>query len=202
MKLEAHSMSPADLQVLGVPQLGATHFSVTQEVRAKRWLSIRTWVDTPGVLQTVFPIALCSVAFVRDRWGPGIYKCTWLSTDKDGKSKTLGPGRRFEVAKLAAPEPAADPTGADNRERRAKRPLRVKVKRGSLKSQLAVLAQLQNMTRQSVDAAVTERMTFIQAEAQRNREHQLELERLRMRHERTPQAEPASSNGSVRASAG
>src|SRR6266849_2120550 len=142
-----HDLSPADTQVLGLPKAGTTHFAVTQEVRPKRWQSIRTWVDTPGVLQSVFPIALCSVAFVRDRWGPGIYKCSWLLTDTQGKSTVLGPGRRFEVAKPAAPEPVADPTGVQNRERREKRPLRVKVKRGSLKSQLAVLGQLQAMTR-------------------------------------------------------
>jgi hypothetical protein len=185
------SMSVADAAVLGRPKDGATHFSVLQEVRPKRWVSIRTWVDKPGVLQSVFPLVLCTVDFFGERWGPGIYKCGWLQVDPDtGKSQTLGPGRRFEVMQPAAPVPEPESASAAPAPKKTK----VKLKRSSLKAQLSVLSQLQAMTRESVNAAVGERVAFIQAEAQRNREHQLEIERLRLRGERDRRAaEPVSA---------
>jgi hypothetical protein len=181
-------MADGDAAVLGRPKEGTSHFSALQELRAKRWVSIRTAIDKPGVLQSVFPIQVCTVEFFRERWGAGVYKCTWLQVDPDtGKSQTLGPGRRFEVMAPAPPEPPPPPAPEA-----PKKKIKVKLKRSSLKAQLSVLSQLQAMTRESVNAAVGERVAFIQAEAQRNREHQIELERLRMRGERDRRAaEPA-----------
>jgi hypothetical protein len=190
-------MPASDMAVLGRPRDNTTHFAVVQEVKPKRWQSIRTWVDKPGVLQSVFPIELCRVDFFRERWGAGIYKCQWLETEPDtGKSHTLGPGRRFEVMAPAAPEPEPSAAPAERPPKKSK----IKIKRSSLKAQLSVLQQLQALQREQVNAAVGERVAFIQAEAQRNREHQLELERLRLRSERdrrTAEPAPSSADGTA-----
>ncbi len=185
-----HVVSDADCAVLGTPKTGTTHWTITREKGRQSWILMRTYTTRRDVLQSVLPIALCSVDFIRERWGPGVFKCGWLNVDDDGKATALGVGRRFEVGPVQ-PAPEVPPAPVPVRKK-------VKVKRGSLKSQLAVLAQLQAMTRESVNAAVGERVAFIQAEAERNREHQREMARLTMRADRDRQAAapaPSSSNG-------
>src|SRR5277367_4865736 len=96
-----------DSTLLGKTPPGTTHWTLSRK-GALAWESCtyRTGADWHYEL----PIAELGLAVVRQRWGDGIYRVSFLAIGRGGGRQTLGTGRVFEIRgsgdRVPTPRPA------------------------------------------------------------------------------------------------
>jgi hypothetical protein len=113
-------MQPNDVQIIGEPRKGTTHFRVCRVLGGGRQQSLTSSLVVDGARQKHIAIEHCSVDFVRKEWGEGTYQLNWQRVDKEGKLFQLGRSPQFEIVGMpaAAAAPAAPKKKKDTFERR------------------------------------------------------------------------------------
>ena len=109
-----------DCEVMGSPPPNATHWRLRRQVQGL-WQQCQAGDDDVEVIE--WPLSELSLAGIRERWGAGTYRVTWMASSP--KCKPVGTGRPFGLKPLApppapvvqvaapqAPAPAGSPLGA------------------------------------------------------------------------------------------
>jgi hypothetical protein len=99
-------MQPQDLQIIGQPPKGATHFRGCRILGAGRQQSLTSSLVVDGARQKHIELGHCSIEFVRKEWGEGMYQLSWHRIDKGGRIAVLGRSPQFEVVGMQAGAPA------------------------------------------------------------------------------------------------
>jgi len=102
-------MQPKDVQIIGEPLKGTTHFRVSRVLGGGRQQPLVSSLVVDGARQKHIALEHCSVDFVRQQWGEGMYQVNWQRIDKAGKVFQLGRSAQFEVVGMPSAEPAPAP---------------------------------------------------------------------------------------------
>lgn len=89
-----------------------THWSCTKRGVNGEWTSLGWSPPGSGVELREWPLTELSDDTIRQRWGPGVYRCGWYGPNGSGGRSHLGRGREVTILPLGVAAPIEPPTDA------------------------------------------------------------------------------------------